>query len=92
MNSAPKDQVGLALGTWGAVQATCASVAVALGGIVSDTVGTLAARGALGPGLSGENTGYVFVYGVEIVMLAATVVLMSGLVADRQGHVAAAGA
>jgi BCD family chlorophyll transporter-like MFS transporter len=92
MNSAPKDQIGLALGTWGAVQATCASVAVALGGIVSDTVGTLASRGALGPGLSGENTGYVFVYGVEIVMLAATIVLMSGLVAGRQGRVAAAGA
>jgi hypothetical protein len=36
MNRAPKEQTGLALGAWGAVQATAAGVAVALGGIVRD--------------------------------------------------------
>ena len=79
MNSAPKEQTGLALGAWGAVQATAAGIAVALGGIMSDTVGALASRGMFGPALAVPKTGYVFVYGVEIVMLAATVFLMAAL-------------
>jgi MFS transporter, BCD family, chlorophyll transporter len=33
MNRAPKEQVGLALGAWGAVQATAAGAGVALGGL-----------------------------------------------------------
>jgi MFS transporter, BCD family, chlorophyll transporter len=79
MNSAPKEQTGLALGAWGAVQATAAGIAVALGGIMNDTVGALASRGMFGPALAVPKTGYVFVYGVEIVMLAATVFLMAAL-------------
>ena len=92
MQSAPKEQTGLALGSWGAVQATCASVAVAAGGILSDTVGALASRGALGAGLSGQTTGFVFVYGVEMILLGATIYLMTGLIAGRRDHVAAVGA
>jgi hypothetical protein len=38
MRSAPREQVGLALGAWGAVQATAAGIAVALGGIIRDLV------------------------------------------------------
>ena len=38
MRRAPSDQVGLALGAWGAVQATSAGVGVALGGILRDIV------------------------------------------------------
>jgi BCD family chlorophyll transporter-like MFS transporter len=79
MNSAPKDQTGLALGAWGAVQATAAGVAVALGGVLNDMVGALALRGLFGPALAVPNTGYIFVYGVEMVMLAVTVVLMAAL-------------
>lgn len=80
MNSAPSEQTGLALGAWGAVQATTAGVAVALGGLVSDAVGALAARGLLGPAMAGRSTGYLAVYALEIVLLAATVVLMTSLV------------
>jgi BCD family chlorophyll transporter-like MFS transporter len=79
MNSAPRDQAGLALGAWGAVQATAAGVAVALGGIMNDTVAALAQRGYFGPALAGPNTGYLSVYALEIAMLAATVWLMSSL-------------
>ena len=43
MRNAPRDQVGLALGAWGAVQATCAGIAVAIGGVIRDLV--LAAPG-----------------------------------------------
>ena len=44
-------QSGLALGAWGAVQATAAGVAIALGGILRDCVSALAAQGALGAAL-----------------------------------------
>ncbi len=79
MNSAPKEQTGLALGAWGAVQATAAGIAVALGGVLSDAVGALAARGLFGAALIGPGTGYIFVYAVEIVMLSVTLVLMATL-------------
>ena len=70
MRSAPKGQIGMALGTWGAVQATCAGLAVALAGIVRDLV----------VGFSG-NTGiaaqapYTLVFMIEIVMLTLAVVV-----------------
>jgi BCD family chlorophyll transporter-like MFS transporter len=79
MNSAPKEQTGLALGAWGAVQATAAGVAIAVGGIISDAVGALASRGAFGASLSGPTSGYMFVYCVEIVLLACTMVIMATL-------------
>lgn len=79
MNAAPKDQTGLALGAWGAVQATGAGVAVALGGLLADGVGALASRGLLGAALAVPQTGYVVVYGVEMLMLAVTAVLMTAL-------------
>ena len=48
MNRAPKEQTGLALGAWGAVQATAAGVAVALGGMLRDVVSAMAAQGWFG--------------------------------------------
>lgn len=38
MRSAPRDQIGLSLGAWGAVQATSAGLAIAIGGAVRDTI------------------------------------------------------
>ena len=52
MNSAPKEQAGLALGAWGAVQATAAGVAVALGGVLRDVISALAGQGFFGPALA----------------------------------------
>jgi BCD family chlorophyll transporter-like MFS transporter len=84
MNRAPRDQIGLALGAWGAVQATAAGVAVALGGITRDVVTALAERGVLGGSLAGPATGYAFVYAIEIALLAATILVMGTLVAGRR--------
>jgi BCD family chlorophyll transporter-like MFS transporter len=84
MNGAPRDQAGLALGAWGAVQATAAGVAVALGGILRDIVGALASQGIFGADLAVPATGYAFVYAVEIVLLMATLVVMGGLVGGRR--------
>jgi BCD family chlorophyll transporter-like MFS transporter len=80
MNLAPENQRGLALGAWGAVQASAAGVAVALGGIIRDVVSGLVARDGLGPALTGPATGYAFVYAIEIALLFATLAAMFPLV------------
>ena len=57
---------GLALGAWGAAQATAAGLAIAIGGTLRDAVGALAQSGALGPTLDTPGTGYSVVYHIEI--------------------------
>jgi BCD family chlorophyll transporter-like MFS transporter len=74
------DISGLALGAWGAVQATATGVGIACGGLLRDVVGTLAAHGTLGPALSGPATGYTFVYQFEIGLLFAAMVAVGPLV------------
>jgi BCD family chlorophyll transporter-like MFS transporter len=71
---------GLALGAWGAVQATSAGLAIALGGAVRDGIAGLAARGALGPAMTGASVGYGAVYQIEIVLLFAALVAIGPLV------------
>jgi BCD family chlorophyll transporter-like MFS transporter len=71
---------GLALGAWGAVQATSAGLAIALGGAVRDGVTTLAARGALGSVMTGPSVGYGAVYQIEILLLFVTLVAIGPLV------------
>ncbi len=83
MNLAPKEQAGLALGAWGAVQATAAGIAVASGGILRDVFSAMATRGALGPNMVGPGTGYTLVYLIEIILLVATVFVMTSLTYDR---------
>ena len=83
MRFAPKEQAGLALGAWGAVQATAAGAAVALGGIGRDVIDALAQRHVFGPGLANPVTGYVAIYGLEIVLLVATVAATSKLITPR---------
>jgi BCD family chlorophyll transporter-like MFS transporter len=73
-------QTGLALGVWGAIQATAAGVAIALSGTVHGAVSDLAARGVLGPSLDSPATGYDAVYVAEIVLLLATLVAVGPLV------------
>ncbi len=84
MRLAPRDQIGLALGAWGAAQATAAGVGVALGGIIRDLVAAFAARDAFGPTLMGPATGYTAVYCIEIALLAAAVVVMVPLVGEKR--------
>jgi BCD family chlorophyll transporter-like MFS transporter len=71
---------GLALGAWGAVQATSAGIAIALGGAVRDGITNLAVHGALGPALTGPSTGYGAVYQIEIFLLFATLIAIGPLV------------
>jgi BCD family chlorophyll transporter-like MFS transporter len=73
-------QSGLALGAWGAVQASAAGLAIVFGGAARDIVSDLAARCTFGPTLAGPATGYGFVYYVEIVMLFVTLAAIGPLV------------
>jgi len=80
MALAKDGQSGLALGAWGAVQASAAGVAIALGGAIRDGVSGLAERGLLGPALADPATGYGVVYHIEIALLFATLVAIGPLV------------
>lgn len=75
---------GLALGAWGAAQATAAGVGIALGAALRDAVGALSASGALGEALASPATGYNVVYHLEIFLLFATLVALGPLVAPRR--------
>jgi BCD family chlorophyll transporter-like MFS transporter len=80
---APVGQNGLALGAFGAAQASAAGLAIALGGIIRDVVDQLATSGALGEALSGPAVGYSVVYHIEIYLLFATLVALGPLVRLR---------
>ncbi len=80
MSMAPRTQIGLALGVWGAVQATAAGGAIAISGLLRDGIASLAASGALGTALVGPATGYTVVYHLELGLLFATLVAIGPLV------------
>ena len=80
MAMAEPGQVGLTLGIWGAVQASAAGTAVALGGLIRDGVSALAQAGDLGPTLAVPATGYVAVYAIEIALLFGTLIAIGPLV------------
>ncbi|MEM9140330.1 MAG: MFS transporter [Pseudomonadota bacterium] len=77
---------GLALGAWGAAQATAAGLGILMGGGLKDAVGSLAATGALGPGLDNPAIGYSAVYHTELALLFLTLIALAPLVrrAPRQ--------
>jgi BCD family chlorophyll transporter-like MFS transporter len=70
MQLAPPGQVGLAMGAWGAVQATAAGVGVALGGLVRDGVAWVSSSSVMG---------YSAVYTIEIILLGLTLWAMGPL-------------
>lgn len=90
MNLASRTGSGLALGAWGAVQATATGLGIAVGGMLRDGVSVLAENGALGPALTGPSTGYGFVYQVEVLLLFITLVVIGPLArhAAREDEVA----
>ena len=73
-------RVGLALGAWGAAQATAGGVAIAASGALRDLFGNLAQHGSLGPALTGPEVGYGAVYHIELLLLFATLIAIGPLV------------
>ena len=71
---------GLALGAWGAVQASAAGGAIALGALLRDLISTAAVEQAFGTTLDSPGTGYACVYGLEILLLFLMLVALGPLV------------
>jgi BCD family chlorophyll transporter-like MFS transporter len=71
---------GLALGAWGAAQATAAGLSIAIGGGLRDSINAWATSGALGEALNSPATGYSFVYHFEIALLFVTLIALGPLV------------
>jgi len=89
IRNAPPEQIGLSLGAWGGVQATCAGIGIALAGVVRDIlVGT--------EGISGlqAHLPYMTVFIAEIVFLVLAIIVVVPLMvrrsSKRSGLVAAA--
>ncbi len=83
---------GLVLGAWGAVQATCAGLAIATGGALRDVVSHAASAGWLGEALQSPVTGYATVYHLELALLFATLIVLGPLVRRGSTPQRAAGA
>jgi BCD family chlorophyll transporter-like MFS transporter len=75
--------IGLALGAWGAVQASCAGLSIAAGGIIRDSVAMLGKAGSLGAAFTTPSAAYGFVYHIEILLLFSTLVVLGPLVRTR---------
>lgn len=71
---------GLALGAWGAAQATGAGLSIFAGGAIRDVMNAAALSGSLGEPLNTAATGYASVYLLEIGLLFLTLVVLGPLV------------
>ena len=70
IRAAPRERTGLALGAWGAVQATAAGIGVAFAGIVRDLI-----AGLPGDAGSAPHIPYNVVFGIEALFLAAAIMV-----------------
>jgi BCD family chlorophyll transporter-like MFS transporter len=77
MRSAPREEVGLALGSWGAVQATAMGLAVVVGGAARDL---LIWRG--GDGMPPEMA-YIPVFALEMLLLVLALGVAAPFLRDR---------
>lgn len=75
MTRAPKDQAGLALGSWGAVQATAVGVGMALSGVIRDIVNALQEAPGVAGGAENVAAGYLTVYSIEIALLIVAIMV-----------------
>ena len=75
---------GLALGAWGAAQATAAGLSIAIGGTLRDVVNAHALSGDWGTPLMSPATGYSFVYHTEIALIFVTLIALGPLVRSHR--------
>ncbi len=80
MALAKSETAGMALGAWGAVQATCAGAGIAIGGILRDVVAMLVQGDAATATLAMRSTGYSTVYVLEIILLFIGLIALGPLV------------
>lgn len=80
MNVADQAASGIALGAWGAVNATAAGIGLAAGGALRDVVTAMGEQGWFGQPITDPAFGYGAVYHLEIALLFATLIVLGPLV------------
>lgn len=83
MSIAKTETAGLALGAWGAVQATCAGAGIAIGGLLRDFVAAMAGGGEAAS-MATRASGYSTVYTLEIILLLAGLAAIGPLVGPQR--------
>ena len=86
MALAKSETAGLALGAWGAVQATCAGAAIAAGGMLRDVIAYFAMSADPAATIATRATGYSSVYIIEILLLLAGLAVLGPLVGRNRTH------
>ena len=81
IRAADKNRIGLALGAWGAVQATAAGVGVATAGIVRDLIVGLNANGG-----NAVETPYNIVFAIEIAFLLMAIAVVLPLLKETKAN------
>ncbi|WOE74538.1 BCD family MFS transporter [Alterisphingorhabdus coralli] len=71
---------GLALGAWGAVQASAAGLGIVLGGLIRDGIAYYALADGLGHTLAVRASGYGAVYCLEIFLLLVTLIVLGPVI------------
>jgi BCD family chlorophyll transporter-like MFS transporter len=84
MRSAPREQIGLALGAWGAVQATAAGIGIGVGGVVHDIALGLQKAGGADPGAP-----FLPAFAIEMAFLALALIVVRPLLRRWSRPVAA---
>ncbi len=83
MEMAERSDSGIAIGAWGAVQATAIGLGLALGGFIRDGANALVENGVFGAALQAPATGYSVVYHIEIALLFASLAALGPLVGQQ---------
>lgn len=78
LRSAPAENIGLSIGAWGAVQATCAGIGIALAGIVRDVLVSLPSLSELQ-----VHTPYNVVFFSEMLFLCLAILACIPLITKR---------
>ena len=76
MRLAPAGQIGIAMGAWGAVQATSQGVGATIGGAVRDLAARFPPAFDLGLAVAPKANGYVLIFGLELALMLATLLAM----------------
>jgi MFS transporter, BCD family, chlorophyll transporter len=78
---------GLAVGAWGAVQATMAGVAIASGGLIRDGVAAFGKSAAADSVFAAPAMAYSVVYYIELILLFATLAALGPLVRRNSAEI-----
>ena len=86
MELAESSDSGIAIGAWGAVQATAAGVALAAGGAIKDAAQALVGAGWFGASLNDTAVGYSVVYHIEILLLFVTLAVLGPIASHSRSN------